>query len=225
MRRTLASLTLCFLSSVVAVGCGFGVSQSEHEADAGPPPDAGPVPCTSLPPSTPCPSSCTGQPQSHVCENDVWTCPAEICPSPPPPTCSGPQPACYDCNGAPVSPLCNGGDFWQCPAYGCPIEIDAGCGEPPPAPCEGAVPCTGETWALTCDGSGHWTCALEGECQDVPDSGPPDTGPPDAGPPDATPPPLAPFACVNVGCDPETSYEYLSTLLRSPIFAQEEARA
>jgi hypothetical protein len=26
-------------------------------------------------------------------------------------------------------------------------------------------------------------------------------------------------------CDPETSYEYLSTLLRSPIFAQEEARA
>jgi hypothetical protein len=25
-------------------------------------------------------------------------------------------------------------------------------------------------------------------------------------------------------CDPETSYEYLSTLLRSPIFAQEEAR-
>jgi hypothetical protein len=26
-------------------------------------------------------------------------------------------------------------------------------------------------------------------------------------------------------CDPETSYEYLSTLLRSPIFAQEEARS
>ena len=26
-------------------------------------------------------------------------------------------------------------------------------------------------------------------------------------------------------CDPETSYEYLSTLLRSPMFAQEEARA
>jgi hypothetical protein len=25
-------------------------------------------------------------------------------------------------------------------------------------------------------------------------------------------------------CDPETSYEYLSTLLRSPMFAQEEAR-
>ena len=204
-------LSLSFASSLIAIGCGFGVSQS-NEPDAGPPPDGGSDgTCTSLPPSAPCVATCDGHDEGYTCIRGNWVCVPQSCPvPPPPPTCSGVEPNCYDCNGQLVSALCEG-STWQCPVYGCPIEpVDAGCGDAPPKPCEGPVPCPGVTWTPVCNGV-TWTCEEFGECIDGGPDASPDAGP-DAQPqPDANPPPQPPFACVDVGCNPETTYCQITT--------------
>ena len=148
-----------------------------------------------------------------------------------------PGPECTDCNGNPVSPICENGVF-QCPAYGCPAQ---GCdgttptcgldcsGNPVNAYCENDVwQCqTFECPDAGCADSTPISCPVSpGGCvpfwtpecienawtcvettPDCPDASMDDAS--DDASDDAPSPP--PFACGTVGCDPTTTYCQVTT--------------
>jgi hypothetical protein len=182
------------VAAPVVIACGMGASQAgPHGGGGGSGSDGGPdAGCPNSAPSILC-YGCNGSTVDLVCIDGAWECPGPApCPSPPP--CSGPEPSCTGCNGESIGPQCVG-DIWQCPVLGCPIELDAGCGTPPPDLCTTIPPCDGGSWELLCTGS-SWTCSAVCPASD-------------AGPPDANPQPF--FSCVDIGCDPQTSYCQLTT--------------
>jgi hypothetical protein len=123
-----------------------------------------------------------------------------------------PVPACTDCEGRLIAPVCVAGG-WQCPEFGCPAQ----CGGSEPISCPVSPgPCS-PTWTVQCLDN-TWTCVEQVPvCDqlDASDDAPysPDADYPDAsvdGGPDAPPPP-PPFSCGNLGCDPTSSYCQITT--------------